>query len=269
MPNKKCIDRSKEQFTLCCLPPRALNMVEQPARLQTAEVRTQGKPRSFAKTVLPPIRGVTRHFIRNARVLPHNRIGDCSSCFLFPNDGCFSLVCDPDRSQLGGGNSARTQCFFSDFKRSRNNFGGIVFYPARLWIDLLVLLLRCANNAAVGIEHHEPCTRRTLINRSDIPFHVSSPRRVPAHREIRESSPGILLLPRQSVSNPTVSRAQAAKLPPAWLQSHPSSHTFAHRCGAPTDPRSFPPFRFGCSTQFPPGSPVVARQCVPSRPDSL
>src|SRR6266404_246852 len=208
-------------------------MVEQPARFQTAEVRAQGKPRRFAKPVLPAIRCVTRHFLRNARVLPDDRIGDRVSCFLFPNDRCFPLVRDPDRSQLGGGNSARTHCFFGDFQGSRNNFGGIVFYPARLWIDLLVFLLRCSNNAAVAIEHHKPCTRRTLINRSDIPFHVSSPRRVPAHREIRESSPSTRLLPWQYMSNPTLSRAQAAKPPPASLQSHPSNHTFAHRCGAP------------------------------------
>src|SRR5438094_804289 len=132
-----------------------------------------------------------------------------------------------------------------------------------------MLLLRYTSNTTVSIEYHESRAGRALINRSDIPFHVSRPRCASTHSQIREFLWSIRLWQQPCAPNPNFFLSQARSLRLAPPPSIPSNRTTARRFCAPIDPQWFPPFRFGCSTQFPPGLPAVRLRCALSRTDFL
>src|SRR5438105_10410723 len=92
---------------------------------------------------------------RNSSVLPDDRVVNSFAGFLVPDDCGFALVGDPDRGQIARAEATGLHCFLNYGLRAPPDFCGIVFHPARLEINLLVLFLRGADDATRTVEDDE------------------------------------------------------------------------------------------------------------------
>ena len=91
-----------------------------------------------------------------------------------PNDRGLALVGDPDGRDVGRAQFAVRQRFAHDCLRTAPDFLGVVLHPARLRIDLLVLLLGGGNDSPVPVEHDEAGARGALVNCPDVTRHNDS-----------------------------------------------------------------------------------------------
>src|SRR5215467_78230 len=256
MPDQERVHGAEQQLARRGHFLRALYVLQEPARLQAAEIRAQGQPGRLAKLTLSAGSRVPRDFVGHARVLPDNRVRNGLTGLLFPKDGCLALVGNPDRGKLTRRYSRLAKGGFGDFDGAGDDLGRFMLHPARFRVDLPVFFLRDADDAPFGIEHHETRAGGALVDRCYIPFHVSSPRRVP----VRSAIPGFwrYIPPPRFAADRGPSPFRGPELPPL-RERRPvprPNRTSRRRSAAPASLRWSRPSRNGSSRPARPLSPA-------------
>ncbi len=171
MPDQKSIDIAKQEIASFGLYACARNLVENPANLEAAEIRSERKARPSAVAILSAIGSELAYGGSNARVLPDNRVVYGLTTLLVPDDGSFSLVGNPDRRQIFGTQPAHPHRFLDDIPCAPPDFFRIVLHPSRPGIDLLMLPLSRAHDASRTVEHDKARACRSLINGANVACH--------------------------------------------------------------------------------------------------
>jgi hypothetical protein len=108
-----------------------------------------------------------------ATVLPDDRVVYRTSCATIPHDGRFSLICDADRSDVGGGHFCFPQCGAGDGQLGCPDFFGVVFHPARLGEVLSEFFLRDCKRRTIRVEDDRAGTCGPLIQRQNDLAHTA------------------------------------------------------------------------------------------------
>jgi len=154
VPDAPGVHVSEQQITRVRAIGEAVDVVEHPARLGTREVRRKRQAGLTAEAVLAPVaRELVDEAIR-ARVLPHDRVHHRLARVAIPHDGGLALVRDAQAGDVGRARSGRVERLLHHLLRALPDLVGVVLDPARLRVDLLVLLLRHADHSATVVEDH-------------------------------------------------------------------------------------------------------------------
>ena len=81
----------------------------------------------------------------------------------FPHDHRLALIGNADRRHIARPCARLAQHLYRARQLARQNFGGIVFHPSRLRVELLELMLRNRGNRAGFIKKNGTRTRRALV----------------------------------------------------------------------------------------------------------
>src|SRR5690606_24784635 len=114
-----------------------------------------------------------------------------------PHHRRLTLVGDADRGDVGADEVALGQCAGADLASIAPDLFGVVFDPAGLRKDLLVLALVDRDDTTGVVEDHASSGRRSLVDRGYVLAHACSSRRrevtVPttANSTTREGAPGV------------------------------------------------------------------------------
>src|SRR5262249_53700744 len=109
-----------------------------------------------------------------AGVLPYDRVVQRPPGALVPDYRCLPLVRDAERGQVGRGQVGVLQPLLPHLLGALPDLDRVVFDPAGLGQDLLVLELRPGDLAAPVVEDHEPGAGRALVDGTDKLRHWSS-----------------------------------------------------------------------------------------------
>src|SRR6185312_2130242 len=169
VPGEKGIDVAENYLAGFRFFPDAGHMLEQPADFQAAEVGAERQASLGPKAVSPTFARKLCDVVLYSSVLPDQGVGHGLAGLPLPQHGSLTLVSDPDRGQVGGAKLTPLQRLRNHILRGLPDFRGIVLYPPRLRINLLVLLLRRRYYLAGGVKHTEARTGRALI---DCPYVV-------------------------------------------------------------------------------------------------
>src|SRR5580704_7507309 len=142
-------------------------MLEQPANFQAAEISRKRQPRLRAKAILPALAAKLRHAIRNARILPDNRIPKRRPGPPVPKQSSFALIGDSDRSKIAGMQRLLRHSRSNHLVRIAPDFFGIVLHPPRLRKNLPVLFLCQRDYAAGSIKDDKSSAGSSLIDRAN------------------------------------------------------------------------------------------------------
>ena len=126
-------------------------------------------------------------------VLPDDRVVDRLAGRLVPDDRRLALVGDADRGEVGGGDAGLGEGALDDLLAARPDLHRVVLDPARLRVDLLVLLLVDRHDRAGVVEDHEAGARGPLVEGPDVLRHVRLPIRLTRYAGL---APGTRLLRR-------------------------------------------------------------------------
>src|SRR5207302_7786218 len=96
LPNQKGIDVAKNHIARLGLFASTFYVFENPADLETAEIRGEWQASPAAKTILPTSFRKLADVLSNPRILPHERVRDGLASFAIPYDSGLTLVGDSD-----------------------------------------------------------------------------------------------------------------------------------------------------------------------------
>ena len=174
VPGEPRVDRAEQRVAGRRLRARVRHLIEQPFELQRAEVRRERQPGRRAEPVSSAVARVGRDEVRDARVLPDERVVQRPPRAAIPEHGRLALIRDPDRREIGRVQALARERAADHLLRVAPDLDRVVLDPAGARIDLCVLLLCARDDRAGGVEHDEAAARRALIDRSDEPAHWHS-----------------------------------------------------------------------------------------------
>ena len=157
------------------LRARAVDVVQDPLDLGAREVGRQRQADLGPEAVLAAVLAELVDVDVGARVLPDDRVVDGLAGVLVPDDRGLALVGDADGGDVGGGDAGLLEGALDDLLAARPDLRRIVLDPARLGVDLLVLLLVDRDDAAGVVEDHEAGARGALVEGSDVLRHAVTP----------------------------------------------------------------------------------------------
>ena len=140
---------------------------QQPAEFEPGKVGGERKAGLAAKPVLAALLAKLGDEPVRACVLPDNRVAERLSGATVPKQRRLALVGDADADKIGGGKPGRGERIRHGGDGVPPNLGCVVLDPARLRINLLVLLLRGADNRAFPVENEKACGCRALVDRAN------------------------------------------------------------------------------------------------------
>ena len=122
------------------------NVLQHPRDLGSGEIRIDHEPGSFAEVgrSFALLQTITKP--GGTTILPDDRIMNRLPGPTIPQHGRFTLICDPDSSDIGRGNFCLPERSFGNGQLSRPDLLRIVFDPARLRKELSKLLLSNGQN---------------------------------------------------------------------------------------------------------------------------
>ena len=130
-----------------------------------------GKPGLGAEAVLAAVRGQLGDGRRDAGVLPDQGVVDRLAGVAIPDDGGLALVGDADGGEVGGAEGALLQGGGDHFAGAPPDLVRIVLDPSGLGVDLFVLFLGDADDAAGMVENDEAGAGGSLVDRADVVGH--------------------------------------------------------------------------------------------------
>ena len=202
VPDDPGVDGAEERVAAVGRLAQPVDVVEHPLELAAGEVRGRDQAGPLPDHVAAAV-GVERLDDRvGPGVLPDDRVGVGAAGVPVPDDGGLALVGDADAVDVGGGQVQAGQAGPDDRLGPLPDLQRVVLDPAGPRQDLLVLELVAADLVAVVVEHHEPGTRRALVDRTDEVSHV-----------VRLSHPGASLASGWVVLCPTPFRPGAPGRP--------------------------------------------------------
>ena len=140
-PDEETVDGSKGQLALFRSFACALHIVQKPANLRTRKVWVKKQASSLGEEPLMPC-GLELGAERGgAAVLPDDRLVDWLSCPAVPDDHCFALVGDANRSHILRLCLRLPDCRFCDCDDTGPDLFRVMFDPTRLRVELPELLL--------------------------------------------------------------------------------------------------------------------------------
>ena len=163
VPDAPRVDVAEQQVTGLRTVRRAVDVVEDPAHLRPGEVGRQRQPDLLAEPVLPAVARELVHQLVGARVLPHDRVHHRLAGVAVPHHRRLTLVGDPEPRDVVGARARRVERLLHDLLAALPDLHRIVLDPSRLRIDLLVLLLRHADDLAAVVEDHAARAGRALV----------------------------------------------------------------------------------------------------------
>ena len=175
-PNQPSINGTKEQFTFFCSLLSAFYMVQYPTNLGSREVSIDDQTSLFVEFF--HIALAFQLFSQRCCLtwLPNDSIVDRKTCFLIPDDSCFTLVGNPDCFNLVWLDTTFDESSSNNRLDGVPNFIGIVLYPTCLRENLSKLFLTRANLFSFFVKNNGTRTCSSLVNGHDVFFlwHVLS-----------------------------------------------------------------------------------------------
>ena len=132
-----------------------------------AKYEASGRPGLAAEAVLADVAAELPAERVGAGVLPDEGVVDGLAGVPVPQQGGLALVGDADRLDVGGGDTRLDDRAGDDLLDIGPDLGGVVFDPARLGEDLLVLLLVDGDDPAVLVEDDAAAGRGALVDGGD------------------------------------------------------------------------------------------------------
>src|SRR5262249_20596233 len=105
VPDQPGIHRAEEDLTRLGAATYSRIGVEEPADLRAGEVCGEREPGSATEPILPLLAGEIGDQTVGARVLPHDCVADGLARATIPQNSRLALVGDPDRGQVGTGDT--------------------------------------------------------------------------------------------------------------------------------------------------------------------
>ena len=144
------------------------DVVQDPADLGAGEVGGQREADLRPEAVLAALLGELVDEDVGAGVLPDDGVEDRHARLLVPDEGGLALVGDADGGEVGGGDAGLGHGALDDLARAGPDLHRVVLDPARLRVDLLVLLLIDRHDRAGVVEDHEAGARGALVEGADV-----------------------------------------------------------------------------------------------------
>ena len=167
IPDDPGVHRPEEDVAPLGALAQPLDVVEQPAHLRAGEVRRERQARLAAEAVLADVAAELLAERVGAGVLPDEGVVDGLTGVLVPEQGGLALVGDADRLDVGGGDTRLDDRPGDDLLDVLPDLIRVVFDPARLGEDLLVLLLVDGDDPAVLVEDDAAAGRGALVDGRD------------------------------------------------------------------------------------------------------
>ncbi len=172
VPQHPAVGVAEHQVPGLGLGAGALDVVQDPLDLGTGEVGGQRQADLLLEALRSPVLGQLVHDRLGAGVLPDDRVVDGLAGGLVPDHRGFALVGDADRRNVVAGQVRLRQGGGDDLTGVVPDLGGIVFHPACLREDLLVLHLARRNDAAAVVEHDGSRAGGALVDSDYVLVHV-------------------------------------------------------------------------------------------------
>ncbi len=166
------IDGAEERLARSRPGARAWDVFQQPTQFQAGKVGCEREAGLAAKPVLATVLAKLGHEPVRARVLPDNRVAERLAGGAIPKERRLALIGDADADEIGGGKPGRSKRIRHGGDRIAPDLRRVVLHPAGFRINLLVLLLRGADDRAFPVENEKACGGCPLIDRANKPAHV-------------------------------------------------------------------------------------------------
>src|SRR5205823_6632265 len=172
LPDHPRVDVPEQHLAALGLATNAVDVVEDPLDLRAGEVGRDREPRLGPEPVLASIGAELVADLVRARVLPDDCVEDGPTARALPDDRRLALVRDAD-----AGDVARVDLVEpgpDHLLRPLPDLHRVVLDPARLRVDLLVLLLVDRDNLPAVVEDHEAGACSALVDCCCVLSHSSS-----------------------------------------------------------------------------------------------
>src|SRR5579883_1017484 len=129
-------------------------MIKQPFKFSAAKVSIEDQSRFVLECCFM---SSSLKFIAvnsSAAILPDDRIMNRLACFAIPDYRGFSLIGNPDSSNITGSDTNTRQGFISNAHLGRPNFISIMLHPTRMRKDLLKLFLSNGQDIAITVKYN-------------------------------------------------------------------------------------------------------------------
>jgi hypothetical protein len=174
VPQQPAIDCAEREIARFRTPTRIGHVVEQPAQLQSGKIAGERQAGLRAEPVLAAAACIFCHQRIDARVLPDHCVVHRLTGRAIPQQCGLALVGDADRGEVAMRQACTAQRLGDDGLRVAPDLPRVMFHPAGLRIDLLVLHLRARDRSACAIEHDEARAGGALVDRADVAGHAAS-----------------------------------------------------------------------------------------------
>ena len=175
VPDAPRVDVAEHEVTGLGLGTGAVDVVEDPLDLRPREVGRERQADLRAQAVLAAVLGELVDDHVGPRVLPDDRVVNGLAGVPVPDDSGLALVGDADGREVRGGDAGLVERAADDFLAARPDLRRVVLDPARLGVDLLVLLLVDGDHLPAMIEDHEAGAGRALVEGANILWHPVPP----------------------------------------------------------------------------------------------
>ena len=163
LPNQPGVNGAKSQFTGLCLCTGTRNVVEQPAQFGGREIGVEAQAGALLNEWLHPLFAPLLAQRFGAPVLPDDGGVQWHAGLAVPQQGGFALVGDAHAPDVGGRQVALGEHLLRCVALAVPKTQGVVFYPARLRVNLREFLLRHADDVAVVVENNGPGAGGALV----------------------------------------------------------------------------------------------------------
>ncbi len=144
IPDQPGVDRAEERITLLGIRSKSRSIIKKPAQFRAGEIGCQREPGYRAKPIYAITFGQLVANLFRARVLPDDRVGVWFAGMAIPNQRGFALIGDSDGADVTWRDTVAD--LPDHLLRAHPDFARIVFNPAGLGENLLMLVLRDPNN---------------------------------------------------------------------------------------------------------------------------
>jgi hypothetical protein len=162
-PDDPAVHVSKESIAFLCGFSDAGYIFKNPLDLGAREIGCKWQSYRLSEPILSAVFGECITNIFSSCVLPYDCVVVGLARPLVPNHGRFPLIRDTDSCNLVSRNAAFLQYALDNILTAFPDFHRVMFYPAWLWINLLMFQLMNGHHFASMVKNHEPGACRTLI----------------------------------------------------------------------------------------------------------
>jgi len=172
LPDDPGVDVAEDHVSGLCLLPDSVDVLQDPLDLRAREVGRDRKPCLRPEAVLASVRDQLVADRVGAGVLPDDRVVDGPPVGAVPDHGRLTLVGHTDRGDVRRLDLVEPRA--NDLLGALPDLHRVVLDPARLRVDLLVLLLIDRDNLPAVVEDHEAGAGCALVYCCCVLSHSSS-----------------------------------------------------------------------------------------------